>query len=368
MGLLNSLMPVFCSAQPQRPMSGSEPGGEGGPSTEIARIEQTMRERPAEYFRDEGMQGRYTDLLTARERHTAAPARTSTAAAREISAIETTMRTNAAAYWKSPEMQERYVALIALRDGSAAPAGKTVIGTQRTPQSPQAMLAEHDRLAELALVTPKPVIKSTPKAAPSPPAKVRPVDAYTAMLARNDALRAAQSPVADGDTGVSGHQFSPFLQRATEAEARVRMPAALVEEWSKGDFTYSLWHTQRMMELIADTMGDSQAVAAMGTRFRELPEGARVAVLRMLASPYPTTVNVATAGELEAFKKLPGGAAMLTRFGKDAAPGRVGMFLDRFKASEAATPPQDAPAVRVWWDEMPHLEKCSIIYILACGG
>lgn len=77
--------------------------------TEIATIEQTMRERPAEYFRDEGMQGRYRVLVEAR----GAGGAVKPAEARgRIAEIEAVMRADPARYWKSEELQSEYRALL----------------------------------------------------------------------------------------------------------------------------------------------------------------------------------------------------------------------------------------------------------------
>ena len=78
---------------------------------EIASIETAIRDAPADYWRDEGMQNRYRALIDARDNGGARPAARN-AYTRELAQIEKTMRTDMGAYWKSPEMRARYERLL----------------------------------------------------------------------------------------------------------------------------------------------------------------------------------------------------------------------------------------------------------------
>src|SRR5689334_18215742 len=89
------------------------------PGTELAEIQRTLRESPAEYWRDEGMQGRYVELL---ENPQAAPVPAQT---RELSELQKLMADHNSGYWKGPQsdaLQARYRDLISERDGAGIPA------------------------------------------------------------------------------------------------------------------------------------------------------------------------------------------------------------------------------------------------------
>ncbi len=113
---------------------------------ELAVIEQTMRDRPAEYRRDEGMQERYRSLVDARESGGAAvPAKSGGREARKAE-IETMMRRDRARYFASPDIQAEYLALVS---------GDTIAGepapAQRQMTAPAASSADTTQTLGVAL-------------------------------------------------------------------------------------------------------------------------------------------------------------------------------------------------------------------------
>jgi hypothetical protein len=92
-----------------------DPDAIGG---EIISIEQTMREDPRAYVRDEPLQARYRALIDAREGVAAAPAPVSADAHRRA-ALQRLMRDPRSAYWRGPEaerLQAEFRALVAADD------------------------------------------------------------------------------------------------------------------------------------------------------------------------------------------------------------------------------------------------------------
>src|SRR5689334_11757613 len=108
--------------------------------TELAEIERTLREAPAEYWRDESMQERYRELV---EQPDAAPLPAQT---RELSELQKLMGDRNSAYWKGPDadvLQSRYRDLVSERDGlnAAAPEWRTA-PAEAMHQLPPALVSE----------------------------------------------------------------------------------------------------------------------------------------------------------------------------------------------------------------------------------
>jgi hypothetical protein len=83
--------------------------------TEISVIENTMRERPAEYFKSGEMQQRYRNLLDAREAGgtPAVPAQRGSGGASRRAEIERIMKSDRAGYFKNEALQREYYDLLA---------------------------------------------------------------------------------------------------------------------------------------------------------------------------------------------------------------------------------------------------------------
>lgn len=81
----------------------------GDASTEIAEIRNVMRNDPASYIADSGMQSRLLELYDARA--TGAPVSPRQADG-ELAAIRKVMKTDLDRYWRDTEMQARYVQLL----------------------------------------------------------------------------------------------------------------------------------------------------------------------------------------------------------------------------------------------------------------
>ena len=111
-------------------------------ATEIRGIETTMRERPAEYWRDQPTQERYRGLLTAREAGTGAPAKPD-AVGQEIEAIERLMRTDKSAYDRDPALSARYLELLTSRESGATMKSETPVAEARKGL-PADVIAEWD--------------------------------------------------------------------------------------------------------------------------------------------------------------------------------------------------------------------------------
>jgi hypothetical protein len=309
--------------------SGAEPGSI---STELAEIERSVG-TPAYWRNEGGIQERYRELVDARGAHRAAPAATSTAAAREIVSIETIMRTDRRRYDQDETMQQRYFDLLRAREAVAAP-GKAVIGTHWSPPSSKALLAEHDR--SLAAVAPVAKVAKSGK-----------TETYLELLARNDRERAGP-----------GQEW-----RLTPDAARATLPPQLVAAWDEtGDYAARVTKAQDGIELIARTMGDADLVADMQASFGALPAGARAAVLRELGGPSPGYVAGATAVELKAFREhMPLAVEIEKRWGRETVR-RVGIASERLNRVLVGAG-LDRAKLQAWWDRAPPVERASIFFV-----
>lgn len=86
-------------------------------STEIAEIQEVMRDNRAAYFADEGLQQRYRDLLDAQQGGPAPAPK----AANEIESIKNILRTEPHRYWRDEGMQARFRDLLAGEERATSP-------------------------------------------------------------------------------------------------------------------------------------------------------------------------------------------------------------------------------------------------------
>jgi len=104
-------------------------------NSEIATIEKTLSDDPGSYWRDEAMQGRYLQLLTARETGTSPPP--VPARQKEIQRLHEMMADRDSEYWRGPEAekhQARYRELI--RGGSVEPGLVLGLNYTANPDAP----------------------------------------------------------------------------------------------------------------------------------------------------------------------------------------------------------------------------------------
>lgn len=289
--------------------TGAAPGGDQ-PGTELAEIERAIG-TPA-YWRDDTMQARYRDLIDAREAGATPPAAPSPAM-RRLAEITALMGDHRSAYWRGPDADALQAEYRGLVEADAA----------RQPSA-----------------TPAP-------APPAPPAKG---PTHRELIAQHDAEKAAAADA----------------WRATEAQARERMPSALVAEWDQaGDFTASLRRAQdAVARIVADiAAGDPEAAADFTVSFGGLPDSVRAAVLREAAAPAPGYVKAADDAELTTFRTLDGGPEIIAAWGSRARRC-VAICLDRFHRAVTGMPEADRPKFTHWWRAMTPGERMAVFWAL----
>ncbi|MGM0583382.1 MAG: hypothetical protein ACQEUZ_01860 [Pseudomonadota bacterium] len=153
--------------------------GEDEVSREITEIQEVMRDDAPTYWRDEGMQGRYRELLDAQERGPGAPAKAGGAQA-ERAEIERIMRREPRRYWKDPAMQARYREILAAEEAS----------------TPEASASEEPKAGELV---PMPRLSEWRQEGNDPAH----FNAYAALVrSANDVLVAAGEAASEIDAGL----------------------------------------------------------------------------------------------------------------------------------------------------------------------
>lgn len=118
-------------------------------ATEIATIEADLRSPSSDYWRDEGKQARYRDLLTARDGGGPAPAAPSPSTARRRE-LEAMMADSHSPYWKGQSAGELQSEYLALAGGSPADRGSSAPAVLPAPGKPAAESAHQGLVAASA--------------------------------------------------------------------------------------------------------------------------------------------------------------------------------------------------------------------------
>ena len=273
---------------------------------EIARIETTIRDDGAAYWRDPDMRRRYGELLEARaERGGTTPPRRPGAADAEIAAIEKRMRDDFAGYRADPDMQARYGALLEAR-GGAGRSGADIPATSPDRKGARAAMAEtlgsvdmavaglraagrRDTLAALSddgagdfasnLRAVQMVAVDVARDLNDPAAAESFLDAFTRLPDRVQAA-ACQALLSDGGRHPAASAAELATYRAEDDAA-----ATLLAEWG-GNAAARLGVARARLAAIAAGLDDDER-ARLDHFVTTAPVGEWTAILRHLADPSP---------------------------------------------------------------------------------
>lgn len=239
-------------------------------STEIAEIQQVMREDNARYWRDEGMRTRLRELYEAQE----VGEKPASRGKDELAEIEKVMRTDMDRYWRDPAMQARYRALLEQEedaDEAAAPgvgelAPHPTLSDWIKAGNDPADYGTHDKLVRATndlLVAMEPAARDAlDESFAKLPERVRAV-AFGALLDRRAVV---VTPFSDGDMAVL--KQAPVLQ-------------SLAREW-RHEAPMRLARVQERLWRVVERLGEQEAHSIIRW-FDSLPRSAALALCRQLA-------------------------------------------------------------------------------------
>jgi len=284
----------------------------GEVSTEIALIQEEMKDGRSEYWRDETRQARYRELIEARENHTAAPAAAGGRAV-ERAALEAMMRDPKSQYWRGPrseELQARFRELVDPASGGGASEGVD------------------DRFRRWA--------------AEEKPGAGREVEPAT--TADGDAWRGTLDDVRADFGDPEGLQTDD--------------PDEIAE------LTAEVHRAQDGVSQILRELGeqDGQDLVAV---FDALPDGARAACLAAISRFEPGYVQTVTAGELRAFRadQSCGGKQLMGHWGSEASR-RLAVAIDGFDYARGLMGADDRAAFEDAWQSASPRQRQVVLWRL----